>query len=218
MTCRQCAGAETVFGDRTARRDLRRYRKRGARGSTRLLLDALREEIRIAGLRDFTVLDIGGGVGIIYHELLAEGARQATHVDASTAYLAAAHEESTRRGDTARVRRVHGDFVELAPELPPADVVTLDRVICCYPDMRRLVSLSAGRALRLWGAVYPRDRWWLRLLHPVANAMLWLQRSGFRIYLHPPAAIDATLRAEGFERRRIAHTPMWEVAVYARVH
>jgi hypothetical protein len=51
----------------------------------------------------------------------------------------------------------YGDFVALAPALSAADVVTLDRVICCYDDMPALVGRSAALAERLYGVVYPRD-------------------------------------------------------------
>jgi 23S rRNA G2069 N7-methylase RlmK/C1962 C5-methylase RlmI len=43
-------------------------------------------------------LNIGGGVGAIYHQLLASGARTAVHVDVSPGYLNAAREEAERRG------------------------------------------------------------------------------------------------------------------------
>ena len=45
-----------------------------------------------------TLLDIGGGVGAIRHELLAAGATSVTSVDASGPYLDAARSESKRRG------------------------------------------------------------------------------------------------------------------------
>lgn len=51
----------------------------------------------------------------------------------------AAQEEAKRKGLDDRIRFYHGDFVDLASEIPPADIVTLDRVICCYPD------ISVGR-------------------------------------------------------------------------
>jgi len=66
--------------------------------------------------------------------LLAAGAAHATSVDASAAYLEAARKESSRRGLVDRVTYRHGDFVELAESIPPADIVTLDRVINVYPD------------------------------------------------------------------------------------
>ncbi|UCC73007.1 MAG: methyltransferase domain-containing protein [Gemmatimonadota bacterium] len=78
-----------------------------------------------------TLLDIGGGVGVIQHELLDAGARGATGVEAVPRYLAAARGEAERRGHAERVDLVLGDFVELAGAIEPADMVTLDRVICC---------------------------------------------------------------------------------------
>ena len=61
MPCCHCQGAETVFDTKVATRELRQYRRRGARKTTQLLLDAL-EATGVAGR---TLLDIGGGVGVI---------------------------------------------------------------------------------------------------------------------------------------------------------
>jgi hypothetical protein len=60
------------------------------------------------------------------------------------------------RGHGSRVTYRHGDFVELAESVPPADIVTFDRVISVYPGLDRLAGLSAERARRLFGLVYPR--------------------------------------------------------------
>ena len=49
-----------------------------------------------------------------------------------------------------------GDWVELAESVPPAAIVTFDRVIQRYPDLE-LAGLSVERARRLYGSVYPRD-------------------------------------------------------------
>ena len=138
------------------------------------------------------------------------------HVDVSPDYLSVAREEAERRGHASRVTFVRGDFAELAPTQNESDVVTLDRVICCYPDMERLVALAAGKSGRLLGAVYPRAVWWMRLAVRGINAFNWIRRSAFRTYLHAPAAIDAIVRAQGLERRSFERTVGWEVAVYAR--
>jgi hypothetical protein len=213
VNCCQCEGIERQFGRRTARWELRRLRKRGPAPTTRSLVDALRRQ----GVTDASILDIGGGVGAIYHELLVSGARSAVHVDVSPDYLSVAREEAERRGHAARVQFVRGDFVDLAPTQNNADVVTLDRVICCYPDMERLVSLSAAKARRLFGAVYPREAWWMRLLVRTVNGFNRLRRCAFRTFLHPPSAIDAVLRSHGLERRTFQRTLAWEVVTYSRV-
>jgi 2-polyprenyl-3-methyl-5-hydroxy-6-metoxy-1,4-benzoquinol methylase len=157
--CHHCQDAENVFDQRDARRRLARYQRRRPEGTTRLLIEALRG----TAIYGTTVLDIGGGVGVIHHELLRAGAARATDVDASSAYLAVACDESVRQGHAEQVRYLHGDFVTLAPSIEPADVVALDRVVCCYPDMPALVGSAAARANRLLGLVYPRDAWWVCL-------------------------------------------------------
>lgn len=212
LSCRQCEGIERQFAAPTARRDLRRYRRRGPLRTTRLLIEALREQ----GIDGASLLDIGGGVGAVHHELLAHGAREVVQVEISPAYLAAATEESARRGTAERVRFVRGDFVELAPGLEPADVVTLDRVICCYPDMSRLVALSADKTRRLYGAVYPRRVWWVRVALAAGNALLRVLRSSFRVYAHPPEEIERVLRERGLEPRTARRTFVWHVAVFVR--
>src|SRR4051794_8151263 len=99
MSCPHCQGAEKVFDTGTARGDLEEYRKHGPAKTTRLLLNA----IRSAAHDDKTLLDIGGGVGAIQHELLADTVQSAVHVDASTAYLGASQEEADKRGHLERV-------------------------------------------------------------------------------------------------------------------
>lgn len=212
MSC--CSGEcfDSTFNERHATRQLRRYRKRGANKTTRMLLDALRAE----GIRDASLLDVGAGIGIVHHELLAAGARSAVHVDAAGAHMRVAREEAARRGTAERVEFIHGDFVALADGISPADVVTLDRVICCYPDMERLVAASASRARRLYGAVFPRERWSVKRMSELGNLMWRLRGNPFRSYIHPTAAIDAAVRRQGFTPRSVADTLIWRVAVYQR--
>jgi magnesium-protoporphyrin O-methyltransferase len=177
-----------------------------------MLLDALRAQ----GIRDASVLDVGAGIGIVHHELLAEGARSAVHVDAARPQMRKAREEAARRGHTAQVTFVDGDFVGLADGIPPADIVTLDRVICCYPDMERLVAASAAKAQRLYGAVFPRERLPIKVMAALGNLMWRLRGNPFRSYIHSTAAIDAAVRRQGFTPRSVLDTLMWRVAVYAR--
>ena len=54
-------------------------------------------------------------------------------------------EEAARRGRTASVRFVHGDFVAITSQLVAADIVTLHLVICYYLEYERLLDESARR-------------------------------------------------------------------------
>ena len=203
----------TFYNEKFATADLRSYRKKGPNPWTRTLIEALKAE----GVDGATLLDIGGGIGAIQHELLAAGAARATGVETSSAYLAAAREESDRRGHTGRVTYQHGDFVELAESVPAADIVTLDRVINVYPDWTRLVGLSAARARRLYGVIVPRDTRFVRLVIVAMNLVLRLQQQRVRAAVVPIDAIDRVVREAGLSpcfSRTVG--PAWQVVLYRR--
>ncbi len=212
MDCCQCEGYSSFFNDKMAARELHAYRKKGPTGATKVLLDALQEE----SVQDLTLLDIGGGVGVLQHELLKAGVGNVTGVDASSAYLATARGELERKGLQDQVSYIHGDFVDVAPEVPEADIVTLDRVICCYPHMTDLVSVSSAKARKFYGVVYPRDTWWTKMARPVINLYPWLLRNPFRMFIHASQLVDEVVRGKGLEPRFQSNDGIWQVAVYAR--
>lgn len=212
MTNCQCQGIEIEFNTREAAQKLADYHKRGPAGTTRLLIEALQS----LGVRGRTLLDVGGGIGVIQLELLKSGARSAVSVDASTAYVKAAQAEARRQGLNDRIDYHHGDFVALASGIPPADIVTLDRVICCYHDMPGLVGQSAEHARQALALVYPLDAWWVRIGLALENLFQRLKGSPFRAFAHPTAAVEAVLRERGLRRHSHSRSGVWQIAVYAR--
>jgi predicted TPR repeat methyltransferase len=210
--CQQCEGIENLFDESVAAGDLEEYRKHGPAKTTRMLLDALKSRLT----EGMTLLDIGGGIGAIQHELLKAQVSQATNVDASTAYLEAARREAERLGHANRVSYHHGNFVDLAANIPPADIVTLDRVICCYPDMPALVGLSSARAKKFFGLIFPRDTWWLKLGRPILNGFFWVQRNPFRFFVHSTDKVNAVVANNGLRPLFRRETWLWQIVVYER--
>ena len=107
------------------------------------------------------LLDVGSGVGGLSFELLDRGAERVIAVDASPAYLAAAAQEATRRDRLGVVEFMHGDFVDVGPQIPSATIVTLDRVICCYPSFEPLLNEALRHAEHAFAYSYPRDMWYV---------------------------------------------------------
>jgi len=206
----QCDRLDRAFDDRVARDDLRHYLRDGADPSTALLIDALRPRAEGRPL-----LDIGGGIGAVQYELLAAGATSATDVDLSAAYLEAAREEATRRGLGERITYRRGDFVEMADDVQSADLVTLDRVICCYADLEALMSKAADRTRERLGLVHPKDDWWIRTGVALMNAVTRLFGQP-AFFVHRTARLEALLRSAGLEREWVGGTRFWRVAVYRR--
>jgi O-methyltransferase len=191
--------------------DLRKYREKGPIPSTRALIEALRAE----DIKGTTLLDIGGGIGAIQHELLDAGVASATSVEASAPYLDAAREEGLRRGHEGRATYLHGDFVDLADSVSPADLVTLDRVVNVYPGWERLADVAAAHAQRLFGLVYPRDTPMTRLVVRAMNLML--RNKPVRAFIRPGDEIERIAR----EHALLPHGsrdigPAWHVAVFRR--
>jgi magnesium-protoporphyrin O-methyltransferase len=210
----QCCGQdfERTFDARQAERDLRSWQEDGLPNSTAELIGAL----RAAGIEGTSLLDIGAGVGMVHLELLAAGAASATDVDASSAYLATAQQEAERRGVADRVAYHHGDVVDLAGELPAADVVTLDRVICCYPDLAALLGAALRPEPRLIGLVHPTDTWWIRTGASILNGLSWLLRRKDDFFIHRQREIDRFLEEQGFRQLHRGGSRVWRVAVYGR--
>lgn len=200
------------FNDDEARRDLLQYRANGADPSTRRLVDALVTQ----GVAGASLLDVGGGIGAVQLQLLAAGVASSLDVDASAPYLAVAESEAAELGWRDRTHYLHGDFTAVAAQVEAADIVTLDRVICCYPDARRLIGLSAARARRLYGLVHPVDRWWTRALARLGNLGYRLFRNPYRMHVHRQPLIDALVAQQGMEPVSVHQAWFWRTAVYRR--
>jgi magnesium-protoporphyrin O-methyltransferase len=207
----QCQGLERET-KKWALEDLALYRKGKPVNTTPMLIRALAD----AGVSGLTLLDIGGGIGAVQLQLLGQGVSTATSVEASSAYIEVAREEAARADLDRRISYLHGDFVTLAKEVPDADIVTLDRVICCYDDVEALVSLSAAKARKLYGLVYPRATWWAKMALFFENWVYRLRGSAFRAFVHPTEVIDRLVRKSGLKEVHRQETFAWQVVVYQR--
>ena len=213
MPCNCCEMENNAFGEDGAKANLKDYRKHGPAKQTKLILEA----VRSLGLKDAALLDVGGGIGTIHHELLEDVAREATHVDASSAYLKIAIEEAKRQGHSEQVKFIHADFTDVEADLPPVDVVTLDRVVCCYPDFRALLKAAAGKSRNAVALTYPRETWYMRSAIAVMNFFQRLRRDPFRAFVHPVSEMEGVLNEEGLRRSSTRRLFVWEMALFQRM-
>lgn len=194
-----------------AERDLGRYRKEGPDLTTRLLLGSLRPSVG----RGSTLLDVGGGIGVVSFELLSAGIRSATLVEASPAYIEKAGVEAQRRGVDTRLNLALGDFVAVADSLTVADIVVLDRVVCCYPDYVSLLRSAVGRCGGMLALSYPLDRWYVRAMIWLENLVRRVRGDEFRAFVHSVKGMEAIVQEAGFRRLSRTATRVWCADVYA---
>ena len=193
--------------------DLRRWREGRLHQPTRELIEIIQRH----GVEGARLLDIGAGVGAVHVALLEAGAASAVDVDASREFLAAARAEAERRGLQGRIEYRYGDLVELADELSPADVVTLDSVICCNPFLEPLLAAATRWRPRLVGITYPRDAWWMRAYMRLYNLAHAVRRSPSRYFVHRHADLERWMTGAGYRNVHEGGIPAWRVVLYQRV-
>lgn len=194
VDCCHGNGLTQEFDRAQAQRDVKAYLAKGLDMDNRVMRDALLAQ----GVSGASILEIGCSVGVLHLELLRAGAARATGVDASPAAIEAARALAAQLGLQERTEHHVMDFAEGTERLPEADIVVLVSVLCCYPHMRELVTLSARHARRLYALAYPRVNWATRLWAGGYNVFMKLRRREFRLFLHPPEEVFRTVTALGF--------------------
>lgn len=215
MVCSCCSFGNTADQHFTAEKvakELRQYRRKGPGPTTRRLRDGLAS----VGLRGGTVLDVGGGLGVLSFELVDLGMNRAIVVDASSAFLAVAADEAITRGRAGSMQFLHGDFLVLAGELAPSTVVTLDRVVCCYPLFEPLLEEVLRHAERAVAISYPRGRWYVRLGVWLENALRRRRGNPFRTFVHSPSEMTQIITRAGFKLASRRLTLFWSADVFVK--
>jgi len=200
-------GYRRIFSERSAHAAAARYRQKGLDGTSRRIVDLLVAQ----GVEGKTVLEVGGGVGAIQFELLRAGASRAVSVELTPTYEVAAAELLAETGLAGRVERRVLDFVDAGTEVEAADIVVLNRVVCCYPDMPRLVGAAADHARGTLVLSFPKRRWWTRVVLAMGNGGFRLTRREFHVFLHPPARIREEAEAHGLTVSSDRPGLFWEV-------
>lgn len=205
-------GYERLFSERGARAAARRYRAKGLDITSRRILALLRRR----DLSGDTLLEIGGGIGDLQIELLRAGMERSMSVELTPTYESAASDLLRETGLSDRVERRVVDFVDASAGVAPADVVVLNRVVCCYPDMPRLTGAAADHTRGVLVMSFPKRTWWTRLLLAAGNLMLRVARREFRVFLHRPEEIARVARRHGLHALVSRRGMFWEIAAWER--
>jgi hypothetical protein len=209
---RCCAGESLdIFGEKSARRALGRYLRKGLGGSDApRIADWAAEQ----GLDGATVMEVGGGIGQIQAELVRRGAARGTVVEVVADYEDAARELATATGIADRTAFVLADLLETPDAVEPADIVVLRRVVCCTPVGPAVLGAAAGLASRTLLASYPRDRAGVRVVVRLQNGLLALMRKRFRTFVHPPRELERAAEKHGLRLARVERGFVWETAQF----
>jgi SAM-dependent methyltransferase len=214
-------GAETegCCFDEWAVNSAARARKRGFGAKiTERILGALERQ----GLGGRTVLDVGCGAGDLALAAIDRGAARASGIDLSAGGIEEARRLAADRGLSDRAMFSVGDGAEA--RLDRHDVVTLNRVLCCYPSVERLLENSLGAAGSIYAYTAPVHTGVVgrfnRISVAISNGWFRLRArkfGGFQAFVHDLDRVDRTIASAGFQLvHRSRERVTWQLAVFTR--
>ena len=212
MPCKHCCGADQLFNLKSAKKELRKYRKKGPGKTTKRLIDLMFED----DITNNSLLDIGGGIGAVQWAFLRKGGMFAVGVDASGGYLSVARSYAEKQGFMNKVDFVKGDFVDQVDEIPVSDFVSLDKVICCYPDYKSLVFEALKKCKKSIGLTFPFGGPILKMIASLNRIYFYFKKNPFRTYIHNPKEVEKHIVDNGFELTEKTTSFPWHVQVYVR--
>lgn len=215
MDCCSNNGLGEEFDSKEAQKKLKSYLQNGLDSWSR----TVRNGVQARGVEGATILEIGSGIGALHMELLRAGATSAVGIDISPAQIEAARTLAEKQGLKDSVTYHVTDFVASAEEIDEADIVILDKVICCYPNMPALVTTSAKHSRRILAFAYPRVTWLTRTVNALGNIAMMIRRRAFRSYLHSPEEVNRIAESLGFSQvshKKYGPLGIWQLAMYER--
>ena len=216
--CCDPRGYDKEFGDKFARQMERKYRHGGLDDTAAWMVDYFSRD----GLEGARVLEIGGGVGEIGIELARRGAAHVTTLELSVAYDPAARRLAAEAGVADKLERRIFDIAAQDPEqpasdlVPPAEIVVLHRVVCCYPDFERLLGAAGGLCRGKLAFSHPPRHWGTRLFVATSNAGRAARRRDYRAFAHPPEAMVGVLEALGLRQQDHRRGLVWQAEALSR--
>lgn len=212
MTCKHCCGAEQFFDLKVAQKKMKNFKRKGAGSITKKLLKLL----LLQDLKGKTLLDIGGGIGAIQWTFLENGGEETTDVDASTEYLKVAEAYAVEINFNEKAHFMQGDFIDKADEIHKHDFVTLDKVVCCYPDYKSLLGLALDKCNESVALTFPLGGPISKFIARIENIYFYFKKNQFRTYVHSPADMEKFIVAKGFTAVHKKILFPWHVQVYKR--
>lgn len=208
--CCRAAPCEELFDARVAAWNLRAFRRGGLSRVQRQMLDTVPTEQVQRG----RILEIGGGIGVLQAELLRRGAASGEVVELVSAYKPYAEQLADEVGVADRSTFHVLDLLGDPGGTQPANVVLLDKVICCSPEGLELIRLAAGLTRGTLVISFPRASWWMRLAARGQHALFRLLRRDYRFFVRPTAQIHAAATDAGLVKVATRRAALWEIATF----
>lgn len=192
------------------------YRRRFARKGFEPSQQQLIKGITQASYRDKTLLEIGCGVGHLHQSLVEQGSLFAVGIELASEMIIEATDWAKQRGISEKTKYIEGDFIDIAETIEPADIVIMDKVVCCYPDAESLIHRSLEKCTESFALTYPRKTWYTKSGVQFFAFLMKLLGSNFRPYVHDPVLIERWITEQGFKKTVQSQTIIWLTQIYQK--
>jgi SAM-dependent methyltransferase len=211
MGCCEVNGLNRVFSGPLVRRELRAFKRKGLNKRQAQLIGELENVVEGS-----SVLEIGCGVGAISTTLLQRGASRGHYVEVSSDYLEAAQEVARGAGVSEKATFHLDDFAAAKNHYASADIVVLDRVVCCYPDGTKLIAEAARHSERYLVYTYPRPLWFIRVFKAMLGFTMRLFQQDYRFFLHDPESLSQAATEAGHVVVVTSTIGLWQLVVLSK--
>ena len=206
-----CCGADLLFDKKTAKKQYKKYLKNGPSKVTKRLI----EQVGKTNIGE-SLLDVGGGIGAIQWWFLNHGGKQTFGVDASSGYTTLAQEHAAKNNFKDRTCFLMGDFTTKAEELPSVNHITLDKVICCYPDFEAILNLACTKATNTVSLSYPMNGLIANTIRGFGVLYMKMTGNPFRPYIHPVESVRTIFMENGFGIAEKETSFPWHIETYVK--
>ena len=207
-----CCGADLFFDKKTAEKEHRQYQKNGPARVTAKIIQQLENQ----GVEGKSLIDVGGGIGALQWWFLSEGGAKTSDIDASSGYLNHTKNYAKEKGWESKTDFILGDCTDNYQKLSDPDFITLDKVVCCYPNYREILESTCKKSRSHISLTYPMDGIISQIVRSFVGITFLLKKNPFRPYIHSVANIRGIFAEQGY--KRIAHDMAfpWHVETYVQ--
>lgn len=212
-SCCRAEPCAEIFDDAQAEADLEDFLAGGLTSLEERMLAALPSSATSEQAR---VLEIGGGVGALQAELLRAGAGSGEVVELLGVYEPYARRLAERVGVADRTSFRVVDLLADPAAVEPADVVLLNRVVCCSSEGPALTAAAARLTRGSLALIFPRANLLSRALAAAERALARLFRRKFMIFVWPVERLKSAAASGGLVPVASGGSLVWRYLVFAK--
>jgi magnesium-protoporphyrin O-methyltransferase len=209
-----CCGADQLFDLKTAQKQYRKYIKKGPGRVTQKIIDQLSN---FSIHQEDVLIDVGGGIGALQWWFLSQNGKNTVGVDASSGYQKIANKHALDLNLSDRSTQLFGDFACLELSALKGNYVTLDKVICCYPDFKSVLQKAVNTHPEVISLSYPLHGYLASIIRGFGVLFMKILGTSFKPYVHNGKHVQLLLIDLGYQLKYQDILFPWRIQTFVKM-